>query len=113
MAARIARAVADYIVAVVAATRSNPECRFGASPRASLHLAAMARARAQGQGRDYVIPDDVRALASPVIAHRLVIEANDYRAATSPEAIELVEGILDELPVPTARGRHSPFTRDD
>lgn len=105
----IGEAVAAYIVSIVTQTRNMPECRFGASPRASLHLAAMARARALSQGRDYVIPDDVRILAPAVIAHRLVIEANDYRAATSPRSIEIVEHILDDLPAPTARDGHVHF----
>ena len=103
----IGEAVATYIVAIMEQTRNEPECRFGASPRASLHLAAMARARALGQGRDYVIPDDVRILAPAVIAHRLVMESNDYRSATSPHAIGIIESILANVPVPTARGRYA------
>ena len=95
--------VADYIVAVVSETRHHPSCRFGASPRASLHLAAMSRARALAQDRDYVIPDDVQVMAPSVIAHRLVIAGNDYRAASSPQAVDIVRDILSQVPAPTAR----------
>ena len=99
----ISTIMADYIVAIVAATRHHPSCRFGASPRASLHLAAMSRARALAQDRDYVIADDVQIMAPSVIAHRLVIAGNDYRAASSPQAVDIVREILSQVPVPTAR----------
>jgi MoxR-like ATPase len=63
--------VRRYAVNLVAATRTHPGLRLGASPRATLHLARACRAYAALDGRDYVIPDDVQALAAPVLAHRL------------------------------------------
>ena len=63
--------VRRYAVNLVAATRTHPGLRLGASPRATLHLARACRAYAALDGRDYVIPDDVQALAKPVLAHRL------------------------------------------
>jgi MoxR-like ATPase len=63
--------VRRYAVNLVAATRTHPGLRLGASPRATLHLARACRAYAALDGRDYVIPDDIQALAMPVLAHRL------------------------------------------
>jgi MoxR-like ATPase len=63
--------VRRYAVNLVAATRTHPGLRLGASPRATLHLARACRAYAALDGRDYVIPDDIQALATPVLAHRL------------------------------------------
>ena len=63
--------VRRYAVNLVAATRTHPGLRLGASPRATLHLARACRAYAALDGRDYVIPDDVQLLAAPVLAHRL------------------------------------------
>ena len=63
--------VRQYAVSLVAATRTHPDLRLGASPRATLHLVRACRAYAALHGRDYVIPDDVQALAQPVLAHRL------------------------------------------
>ena len=68
----VAEALKQYIISLVSATRSAPELRLGASPRATLHLLRASRARAALDGRDFVIPDDVQALAGPVLAHRLL-----------------------------------------
>jgi len=64
--------VKDYIISLANATRTSPELRLGASPRATLHLLRASRAWAALDGRDYVIPDDVQRLARPVLAHRLL-----------------------------------------
>ncbi len=85
----------QYVVNLVTATRSHPELRLGASPRATLHLARASRAYAALEGRDYVIPDDVQALAVPVLAHRL-IPAGTSRNRT-PEAV--VADLVQRLPV--------------
>jgi MoxR-like ATPase len=83
-AVSIAPEVADYLVAVVRRTRELPSVALGASPRAAVHLAAAARATACLSGRAFVTPDDVAALAVPVLAHRLVLtaeaELDRYRA---------------------------------
>jgi len=90
--------VRRYAVDLVLATRSSPELRLGASPRATLHLIRAARAAAALDDRDYVLPDDVQALAIPVLAHRLLptAEAQIGRRDTS----EIVADILDTVPVP-------------
>ena len=84
-----------YVVNLVAATRGHPELRLGASPRATLHLARASRAYAALDGRDYVIPDDVQALAVPVLAHRLL------RAGTAPRLTpeDVVTDLVERLPV--------------
>src|SRR5215471_3884689 len=64
--------VKEYIIALAAATRTSPELRLGASPRSALHLLRASRARAALDRREYVIPDDIQALAVPVLAHRLL-----------------------------------------
>ena len=89
-------AVADYVVDVAAATRDHPEVSFGASPRASLALLHAAKAHAAVAGRAFVTPDDVQAVAVPVLAHRLAfVGGPDIEAGTA-----LVFSLLDALPVP-------------
>ncbi len=70
---RLAPQVGDYVVALVRATRESADIQAGASPRAGVHLAVAARARAALDGRDYVIPDDVKALALPCLRHRILL----------------------------------------
>ncbi len=72
-AVTVERSVSEYIVALVGRTRTDPRLKLGASPRGSLMLFRAAQARAFTQGRDYVLPDDVRAVAVFVLAHRLVL----------------------------------------
>ncbi|ROT94311.1 MoxR family ATPase [Altererythrobacter sp. FM1] len=69
----VAGEIVDYVVRLVRATRDNADLSSGASPRAAVQLANAARARAALEGRDYVIPDDVKALAVAVLRHRLVL----------------------------------------
>jgi MoxR-like ATPase len=71
-----AEALKQYVVDLVRRTRSHPDLRLGASPRAALHLLRAARSRAALDGRDHVLPDDVQALAVPVLAHRLLLTAD-------------------------------------
>jgi len=70
----MADSVKQYVVSVVGATRSHPDVYLGASPRGSLALARAAQAYAAARGRDYVVPDDVKALAAPTLAHRLILQ---------------------------------------
>ncbi len=72
--------VRQYCVELVGATRRHPDLRLGASPRATLQLVRAARAQAALSGRGYVVPDDVQAVAVPVLAHRLLL-APDAAAA--------------------------------
>jgi MoxR-like ATPase len=97
----VSDAVKRYAVALTAATRASSELSLGASPRATLHLVRAAKAKAAIAGRDYVVPDDLRALAQPVLAHRLLPSAEaamSGRATTS-----ILEAILGEVPVPEGR----------
>ncbi|GGC09111.1 MoxR-like ATPase [Novosphingobium endophyticum] len=72
-AVTLAESVTDYVVRIVRATRESPDLSCGASPRAAVLLAGAARARAALDGRDYVVPDDVKALATAVLRHRLLL----------------------------------------
>jgi MoxR-like ATPase len=89
--------VIEYVVALVQATRAAPEVAIGASPRSMVWLTRCAQARAVAEGRDYVLPDDVKRLAIPVLAHRL-IPARSSGAASMGR--EVVRRILGEVPVP-------------
>ncbi|MEW6060287.1 MAG: MoxR family ATPase [Actinomycetota bacterium] len=104
-AVHVAPLVVDYVVAVVQATRGHPEIVLGASPRSMLALTRTAQAKAVAEGRTYVLPDDVKALAPAVLGHRLILRSFD--AAGSARGVELVRSILEQVPVPlgaTGRG---------
>lgn len=90
--------VETYIVDLVSRTRTDPNVYIGASPRGSLALLKLARARAALDGRDYVLPDDVKQLAVPALAHRLILSPELWSKRVTPEHV--VEGILRVLPVP-------------
>jgi MoxR-like ATPase len=98
----VADALRDYIVAISEASRKHPELYLGASPRASISLLRASRAMAAAEARDYVIPDDVKTLAGPVLIHRLIVSADAAMSGRSSEAI-LAE-LLNEVPVPV-RGK--------
>ncbi|HEX2046397.1 MAG TPA: MoxR family ATPase [Acidimicrobiales bacterium] len=93
----VAPAVADYVLDVVEATRDHPDLDHGASPRAARTLVQVAKAHAVIAGRDFVAPDDVKAVAAAVLAHRLGAVARRGTDATR----RLVDDILDRVPVPT------------
>ncbi len=95
---RVTADVRDYIVQVARATREHPEIELGASPRATLALYHAVQAWAAIQGRDYVIPDDVKALAPHVLTHRLIIAPQAQLRGRRPE--ELVADIVASVPVP-------------
>jgi MoxR-like ATPase len=92
--------VKQYIITVANATRKAPELRLGASPRAALHLLRASRARAAMSGRDYVIPDDIQALAVPVLAHRLLPTTEAVYDGRLPE--QVVARLIADLPLPRA-----------
>jgi MoxR-like ATPase len=92
------RLIKEYIVAVVAATRKHDDIYLGASPRGSLGLQSAAQARAAIMGRDYVIPDDVKALAESTLAHRLIL--NPAARIRNADARSIVNEILRNTPVP-------------
>jgi MoxR-like ATPase len=92
-------ALRQYVVDLVSATRSTPALRLGASPRASLHLLRASRAHAAVAGRDHVLPDDVRQVAQPVLAHRFIV-ATDSAGVRRPD--QVLRDLLGALPVPTS-----------
>jgi MoxR-like ATPase len=99
----VAESVQQYAVALTTATRRSSDLRLGASPRATLHLVRAARAAAALDGRDYVVPDDVQALASSVLAHRLLPNAEAHLAGRSAERI--VVDLVRTVPTPEHRPR--------
>ncbi len=90
--------VRDYILAIVAASRSDERLRLGASPRAALALQRASQAQAAIRGRAYVMPDDVKALAIPALAHRLVVDSGARLRGVT--AARIVDEILDTVTVP-------------
>ena len=93
-----AEALKRYIVDLVEATRSHPAVTLGASPRASLFLLKASRARAASEGRDYVLPGDVKALARPVLAHRLALSGAAQSRGRTQE--DVITELLGTVPVP-------------
>jgi len=93
--------VKEYIVELVGSTRNHPDVYLGASPRGSLALFNVARAWAALNGRDFVLPDDVKALAEATLAHRLLISPS--ARIKNVTAIQVIEDALRHTPVPGAR----------
>ncbi len=109
--ARIARAyvgqsVADYACSILGATRTDSRLVLGASPRAGIALMAMARVRADIDGRDFVTPEDVRSLAVPVLAHRLMVGVSvpggeeEATGEDRDDAARLLTELVGQIPVP-------------
>jgi MoxR-like ATPase len=96
----VSPAIGRYAVTLVSATRTSPDLRLGASPRATLHLLRAAKAAAALDDRDFVLPDDVQRLAVPVLAHRLLITAEAQIARRSAQ--QVVADIVARTPVPEA-----------
>ena len=96
----VSESVRRYCVDVVAATRGSPSTAVGASPRGSLALLKLARCRAALAARDYVLPDDVKAIAVPALAHRLVLRPDLWVQKVSAE--DVVREVLAGVPTPKA-----------
>ena len=92
------RSVQGYIVEIVGATRDHPQIEVGSSPRGSLALLHAAQAHAATQGRAFVLPDDVKGLAAPVLAHRLVLSPEARARGIADTAI--IGDLLNRIPVP-------------
>jgi MoxR-like ATPase len=92
--------VSEYIVRLVNATRTHPDVYLGASPRGSIALYRSGQARAALLGRDYVIPDDIKALAGPALAHRLIIRTSSSIREVDSDAVvrELLETVAVDAP---------------
>jgi MoxR-like ATPase len=95
---RISFPVREYIADIVRATRKNKALRFGASPRGSLGLMRAGQALAALRGRGFVLPDDIKHLVVPVLAHRLILTDEERLRGGTPE--HLLEEILEQIPVP-------------
>ena len=89
----------NYLLDIATATRTHPGLRLGLSPRAVLSMQRVARALAAASGRAFVIPDDVKALARPVLAHRIMLTPESLLAGTGPE--RLIDEIVSTVPVPS------------
>jgi len=97
-AIRVDRSVAEYLLRITQATRSDVRLKLGISPRGSLALYRTSQSRAALEGRDFVLPEDVRAMAKPVLAHRLMLDTKAKYGGLLAESI--VDEILDSVPVP-------------
>jgi MoxR-like ATPase len=96
----VSESVGRYVVAVVAATRESPSIQVGASPRGSLAVMKLSRVRALLDGRDFVVPDDVKAVAVPALAHRLALRPELWVQGIQAE--EVVRDCMNSVPVPTS-----------
>jgi MoxR-like ATPase len=95
---RLEQPVRRYIVDLARATRSHPDLQVGASPRSVEHMGDAVRARAFLDGREYVLPDDVKSLAAPVLTHRMVLTTDARIRDRRPE--EVLADVLEQVPVP-------------
>lgn len=93
--------VLGYIADIVQGTRSLRQVEVGGSPRGSLAIFKLSRARAVFHGRDYVIPDDVKEVVAPALVHRLIMKAESWVKGTTPN--QIVEEILRTVPVPRVK----------
>ena len=97
--------ILDYITQLVRLTREDPRVAVGASPRGGLALLKVARSMALIQGRDFVIPDDVKSVTTDVLGHRVILNIEDILEGAQPE--QVVQDVVDQIPVPTELGRRS------
>ncbi len=102
-AVHIAPSLKGYLVELADATRRHPRLALGMSPRAVLNLQRAAKARAAAGGRNYVVPDDIKALADPVLTHRLVVTPEAQIAGM--RSGDVLQEVLRTVPVPTGRTR--------
>jgi MoxR-like ATPase len=97
---RVEESVLDYLMALVAATRDSPLLSLGVSPRGSIALLRAARARALCDGRDYLVPDDVKALAVPALAHRVMVKATLGHGGGGADGEAIIRATVQDTPVP-------------
>ena len=88
----------EYVVALIGATRSHPQIQVGASPRGGLFIMQLARGNAVLRGRDYVVPDDIKAVCVPALAHRITLRPELWARKVSAD--DVVAQILASVPVP-------------
>ncbi|MFN2464724.1 MAG: AAA family ATPase [Candidatus Dormibacteria bacterium] len=99
----VSREVKEYVVTLVGASRTHPDLSLGASPRASLALVRLGQSLAAEEGRDYVLPDDIKNLAEPVLAHRLVFKPSAEMRGT--DRGRLLADLIDSVAVPQGARR--------
>ena len=97
--------IVDYITQLVRLTREDPRVAVGASPRGGLALLKVARSMALIQGRDFVIPDDVKSVTTDVLGHRVILNIEDILEGAQPQ--QVVQDAVDQIPAPTELGRRS------
>src|SRR5436190_257306 len=102
----VSQAVGYYIVDLVAATRTSQRAQVGASPRGALALLKLGRAKAVLDGRDFVTPEDVKAVAVPALSHRLMLKPELWVQRVRPE--DVVREVLDTVPTPAAEDLAAP-----
>lgn len=95
----VSEKLADYIVNIVTATRESDRVRLGVSPRGSLALLHAAQAYAAIEGRDYILPDDIKAVAAPVLGHRIISRSQSTARITGANE-NIIDYIVDSIPVP-------------
>src|SRR6202034_2508895 len=88
----------DYVVKIVTATRTDPQIQVGASPRGGLALVQLARGQALLHQRDYVVPDDIKQIAVPALAHRITLRPELWVRQVSADSV--VENLLSSVPTP-------------
>ena len=98
-AVHVAESIKAYAVDLAEATRQSPDLRLGASPRATLQLLRAAKAWAALGGREYVIPDDIQGLTTPVLAHRLLLTAETQISGRTAE--DALAKIVGSVPIPS------------
>ncbi len=98
---RIEPHVREYLLAVVRSTRNNAQIRLGASPRASLALQQAVQAKSAISGRDYAMPDDVKAMAPTVLAHRVILEPSIQLRRR--DAAQIIRELVETIPIPIER----------
>jgi MoxR-like ATPase len=97
----IERDIESYIVEIVARTRKDSTIEIGSSPRGGLAILKLSKARAWVHGRDYVLPDDVKAVSVPALSHRIILTAEQWVRGTKAESI--IENILERVEVPKVK----------
>lgn len=110
-AVTVEESVGRYCVDLAAATRSRAQVLVGASPRGALALLLVARAYAVVQHRDYVTPEDVKAVAVPALAHRITLRPEMWMRRVSPD--QVVTEVLDDVPTPPTAAVGSPYATAD
>ncbi len=98
---KVSEEIIEYMILIVQATREHAEVELGISPRGTMALLSAVQASAAIEGRDYVLPDDVKSMAVPVLAHRLILNSNAI--VTGRKSDEIIEHIIKEAPVPSEK----------